>query len=67
MTHIETARFNEVIGLQIGAIRQITQKLSENSTLEELEAIVAELEGTVADLKESLSAVPHRHLQNGSP
>jgi len=61
MTHIETARYNEVIGLQIGAIREIAHKLSENSSLEELEAIIAELEGTVADLKGSLAAVPHRH------
>lgn len=53
MTHIETARFNEVIGLQIGAIREVAHKLDENSDLEELEAVIAELEG-------SLEAMPHR-------
>lgn len=61
MTHIETARFNEVIGLQIGAIQEIVHKLNENIDLEELEAIIAELEGTIAELKESLAAMPHRH------
>lgn len=61
MTHIETARFNEVIGLQIGAIREVAHKLHENSELEELEAIIVELEGMIADLKGSLAAMPHRH------
>lgn len=61
MTHIETARFNEVIGLQIGAIQEIVHKLNENSELEELEAIVAEMEGMIADLKATLAAFPHKH------
>ena len=61
MTHIETARYNEVIGLQIGAIREIVLKLNEKCEMEELEAIIAELEGTIAELKESLAAMPHRH------
>jgi len=61
MTHIETARFNEVIGLQIGAIQEVVHKRHENNDLEELEAIIAELEGTIADLKGSLAAVPHGH------
>jgi len=61
MTHIETARYNEVIGLQIGAIKEVVHKLNENRDLEELEAIIAELEGTIAELKGSLAAMPHRH------
>jgi hypothetical protein len=60
MTHIETVRFNEVIGLQIGTIKETVHKLSENSDLEELEAIIAELEGMLADLKGSLAAMPHK-------
>lgn len=60
MTHIETSRYNEVIGLQIGAIREIAHKLNENRDLEELEDIIAELEGTIADLKGSLAAMPHK-------
>ena len=62
MTHIETARYNEVIGLQIGTIQEVVHKLNENRDLEELEAIVAELENGLAALKASLAAVPHKHL-----
>ncbi len=61
MTHIETARYNEVIGLQIGSIRELAHKLNEECAMEELEAIIAELEKSIAGLKESLAAVPHRH------
>jgi len=61
MTHFETARYNEVIGLQIGAIKEIVLKLNENNDLEDLEALIAELEGTIADLKGSLAAMPHKH------
>jgi hypothetical protein len=60
--HIETARYNEVIGLNIGAIQEVAQKLNVNRDLEELEAIIVELEGTIADLRESLTAVPHKRL-----
>ena len=62
MTHIETARYNEVIGLQIGAVQEIVHKLNENLDLEELEAIIAELEGEIADLKGSLAAMPHKRV-----
>jgi len=60
MTHIETARYNEVIGLQIGSVQEIAHRLNENRDLEELEAIVSELEGSIADLKASLAAMPHK-------
>lgn len=62
MTHLETARYNEVIGLQIGAIQQIAHKLNENLDMEVLETIVAELEETVAALKGNLAGVPHKRL-----
>lgn len=58
--HIETTRYNDVIDLQIGAIQEVAQKLNVQRDLEELEAILAELEGTIADLRESLAAVPHQ-------
>lgn len=61
MTHIETSRYNEVIGLQIGSIREIAHKLNEDCDMEELEAIIAELEEAIADLRGSLTAVPHKH------
>lgn len=60
--HIETARFNEVIGLEIGTIQEVAQKLNVNQELEEMEAIIAELEGTIADLRGSLAAIPHKRL-----
>jgi hypothetical protein len=58
--HIETARYNEVIGLQIGSIQEIAHRLNENSDLEVLEGVIAELEGAIADLKGSLAAMPHK-------
>jgi polyhydroxyalkanoate synthesis regulator phasin len=61
MTHIETARFNDVIGLQIGTIQEAAQKLNRGRAVEELETEIAELERTIADLKGSLEGVPHKH------
>jgi len=61
MTHIETMRFNDVIGLQIGTIQETAQKLNSDSGVEELEANITELERTIADLKGSLEGVPHKH------
>ena len=58
--HIETARYKEVIGLNIGAIQEVAQKLNVNRDLEELEAIIVELEGTIVDLRSSLAAMPHK-------
>ena len=60
--HIETARYNEVIGLNIGAIQEVAQKLNVNLDLEEIEAIIVELEGMIAELKGSLSGMPHKRL-----
>ena len=61
MTYIETARFNEVIGLQIGAIQETAHKLNAKCELEELETIVTELESELAALKASMAGMPHRH------
>ena len=58
--HIETARYNEVIGLNIGAIQEVAQRLNVDRELEEMETIIAELEGTIADLRGSLAAMPHK-------
>lgn len=66
MTHIETARYNEVIALQIGAIQEIVHKLNEDRDLEYLESIAAELEAAIAALKFSLKAMPHKNPQNSS-
>jgi polyhydroxyalkanoate synthesis regulator phasin len=61
MTQVETARINELIGLQIGAIQEDAQRLDVNSDLQELEANVATLEKRIADLKASLVGIPHDH------
>ncbi|HEY5513344.1 MAG TPA: hypothetical protein VIK40_06855 [Geomonas sp.] len=62
MTHIETARVNEVIGLQIGIIQEAARKLNMGSELQELEADIAALEKTIADLKDSLAGISHKRL-----
>ena len=59
MTHFETARINEVIGIQIGMVQEEAQKLKANSDLQVIEAAVAELEKAIADLKGTLAAIPH--------
>ena len=60
MTHIETARVNEVIGLQIGTVQEAAHKLNAGSEIQELEADISTLEKTVAELKTSLAALPHQ-------
>ena len=61
MTYIRTARFIEVIGLQIGTIQEIAQKLHVNSSIQELDADITILEKAVSELKGSLAAIPHEH------
>ena len=61
MTRIETARVNEVIGLQIASIKEAAGRLSADSDLQELEAGISALETTIAELKYSLSGIPFKH------
>ncbi len=61
MTHLETARVNDLIGLKIGAIQEEAQKLDVNSALQELEVNLSALEKRTADLKVILEAIPHDH------
>jgi hypothetical protein len=60
MTHIETARVNEMLGLQIGTVREFLGRL-DSQDLEQLEKDVTELEGAVRELKALLGSLPHRH------
>ena len=60
MTRIETSRVNEVIGLRIGIVQEASRKLNAGGDLEELEADIAMLEQTIADLKESLAALTYK-------
>jgi cell division protein FtsL len=61
MTHVETARINELVGLQIGAVQEEAQLLDVNSDLQELEAGISALEKRIAELKATLEAIPHDH------
>jgi hypothetical protein len=61
MTRIETARVNEVIGLQIGTIQEAAHKLNAGSDLQELEVDISSLEKAVAELKSTLAALPYQH------
>jgi len=58
MTHIETARINEMLGLQIAVIRDAAAKLN-GDDLEHLEQDIAELENTIKKLREILEGLPH--------
>ena len=59
MTHLETTRVNDLIGLKIGVIQEEAQKLDVNSSLQELEVNLSALEKRTADLKVVLEAIPH--------
>lgn len=60
MTHIETARVNEMLGLQIGVIRDAADKLS-GDDLERLETDIGELETAVKKLRSMVEGLPHQH------
>ncbi len=60
MTHIETARVNEALGLQIGVVRDFSARLDARD-LEQLDQDIAELEGAIRELREMLASVPHHH------
>ena len=58
MKHMETARVNEMLGLQVGVIRQAAAQLDINN-LELLEADLDVLEEAVKKLREMLAGLPH--------
>jgi hypothetical protein len=60
MTHLETARVNELIGIQIGIIQQAARNLNMDRELQEIEADIAALESTIADLKGTLAGIAHK-------
>ena len=62
MTHIETSRVNEVMGIKIGTVQEAAHRLSAVMELEELELGIAELEKCIADLKESLAGLPYKRV-----
>ena len=60
MTHIETARVNELIGIQIGIVQQTARSLNMNRELQEIETDIGLLEKTIADLKDTLAGIAHQ-------
>ena len=61
MSHIETTRLNDLIATRIGAIQEFALAMNVNCEVQELETLVAELEGATAELKTTLAAIPHHH------
>lgn len=61
MTRIETARVKEVIGFKVMAIKEAAAKFDANLDLLELEADLAVLERSIADLKDTLAGLPYKH------
>ena len=58
MTHIETARVNEMLELQIAVIRDAAGKLN-GADLEQLAQDLGELENTIEKLREMIAGLPH--------
>ena len=60
MTHFETSRVNEVIGLNIGIVQEAARRLSAALDIEVLENEIVALEKSIEELKRSLAALPYR-------
>jgi hypothetical protein len=58
MTHIETARVNEMLELQIAVIRDAAGKLN-GADLEQLTKDLGELEKAIKGLREIMEGLPH--------
>jgi len=59
MTRIETARVNEMLGLQIGVIRDAAARLNSDD-LERLESGLDDLDKAMKQLREMLVSLPHQ-------
>lgn len=59
MSHIETTRLNDLIATRLGAIQEFALAMTVDKELQELEALVAELEQATVELKTTLKAIPH--------
>ncbi len=60
MTHFNNARINEMLGLQLGIIKNIALKLDGND-IEQLESNLAEMEVAMKDIKSMVEGLPHPH------
>lgn len=61
MTHIETARVNEMLGLQLAVIKDIARNL-DGTELEDLDDDLDALEAAIGKLREMMASLPHHHL-----
>jgi hypothetical protein len=60
MTHMETTRINEMLGLQIGVIQDAAHKL-QSDNLEQLEEDMSALDGAIQELRAMIAGLPHGH------
>jgi Cu/Ag efflux pump CusA len=60
MTHFNTARINEMLGLQLGVIRDIALRL-DGDDLERLEINLTAMEDAIKNLRSMVEGLPHRH------
>ena len=60
MTHFETARVNEMLGLQIGVIKDIASKLNDDD-LEQLERDLIVMGDSIKEARSMVESLPHRH------
>lgn len=61
MAHFDTARINEMLGLQIGIIQEVARKLN-GDQVEQLERDLAEMEGAIKEIRSTLEGLPHLHV-----
>lgn len=60
MTHFETSRVNEVIGINIGIVQEAARRLSPGLELEQLQDEIVALERSIEELKKSIDSLPYR-------
>ena len=60
MAHFDTARINEMLGLQIGIIQEVARKLNADN-VEQLERDLENMEGAIKEIRSTLEGVPHLH------
>lgn len=60
MTHYMTSRVNEMLGLQIATIQDLSRTLNADD-LEQLERDISLVEKALNELKSMLVSLPHQH------
>ncbi|HEY3309055.1 MAG TPA: hypothetical protein VGJ93_11425 [Desulfuromonadaceae bacterium] len=60
MTHYMTSRVNEMLGLQIATIQDLSRNLRADD-LEHLERDISAMESAINELKSMLVSLPHQH------